>query len=220
MNVVAHIRPGFWHCTAEDRSGDGDIPRESRPGDWTCTLCGNLNFANRENCYNRACGANKAGELPADAAGPAKKRKADAGDAAGGAGGDVDSDGERDGGAAVDALDGLDVAAPAVTDVRDVVIPLHKLSYDEQLKRKQEEMEHALKRIRRKLRQQVHREDVKGGADKDAAWKALPYWIRRKDTKSMSVFASEGRLGGVLGSYSGGWCFTRGWQPVRESQPL
>ena len=55
-----------------------------------------------------------------------------------------------------DVCEGEDVAGVG-GDIRDVVMPWHALPYSEQLTKKQAEIEHALKRVRRKLRQTVRR---------------------------------------------------------------
>jgi len=41
-----------------NRGNDG-FPREKREGDWQCRECGNINFANRQTCNMRKCGAEK-----------------------------------------------------------------------------------------------------------------------------------------------------------------
>lgn len=43
----------------ERGGGDAAFPREMREGDWQCIECGNINFANRQQCNMRKCRADK-----------------------------------------------------------------------------------------------------------------------------------------------------------------
>ena len=67
-------------------------------------------------------------------------------------------------------------------DIRDQIMPLWKLKYDEQLQLKNEEMAAVLKKIKRKLRKdllKVYKKDVKNSGLK--AFDRLPKWIASRD---------------------------------------
>jgi hypothetical protein len=115
-----------------------------------------MNFESRTTCFRRDCGYGKDGSPPDPVSRPvaavsSKKRKLEDKD-----GSDSDKEREEGGDDAEDALDDLGVNGSAVVaDIRDVVIPWHNLSYEDQLAKKQAAMENSLRRIKRRVRHAV-----------------------------------------------------------------
>jgi hypothetical protein len=97
--------------------------------------------------------------------------------------GDGDEDAARDdhallagqGGLADDDDDvGMEVLPGA--DIRDAVTPWYAVPMEDQLKRKAKSVEHALRRMRRKLRATLLKQGVKLGKSKGEAFKDIPAW--------------------------------------------